>query len=795
MRHAKPKSPKSTARTGSDELDLSGSYRIEVCLDYVNSEVRGEWRDPDGRLCECLTVTYEHPSVKYSVSRGAIEISTKKIALYGVSISSQVKKFFGIYPLSNLDISLKTIFRPDYPSEPPRVDGPLPCVFGYRLMCMEIRKMGTQLKKLAVNADAPVRTQTSRIPTSAARLFQVPLTNEERQARAEAVARRLAIEQRKEKARIAKIEMDAEFAAMRRREIELKRQITEAPPVPLHYAEPMHSSGPNGRAKFIDLHDWSPLQLLERASLFWVSNQSDDLLCLPQCKIEQLDFQVRSALRVIGVMRGRALLSDEVGLGKTVEAGLVLKEYLTRGMVRRFLILTMPSLVDQWQEELESKFGIQVRTTNEDGWRNDAIGFWAHHAIVASLHTFKQDRNRALAAAQSWDMLIVDEAHHLRNQNSKSWQAVNELPRQFLLLLTATPVQNSLEDLYHLVTLLQPGQLPAPKEFARRFIDRERPRQPREPEELRRLLNQVMIRNTRANAGIDLPPRRAETILFDPPAEDVETITRWEDQLRQSLSTLAGGQASMRGRVILQSAGSSHAAWSAATRDWKPAKDDEAAKVFERLFLRKLEPLPQLAKDAGGLVLFTQFLATQAAVADALEARGVRTWTIHGGTPAAERQPITEKFRREGGVLLLSRSGTEGRNLQFCHRLVNFDLPWNPMEIEQRIGRLHRIGQKHTVEIYNLVTAGTLQARLLDLLQEKLNLFELVVGETGLILGERFASDDLGEEIFRCWQGAEDGDVESAFLRFARDLEAARANYNQIRELDETLFGEDYETG
>jgi hypothetical protein len=285
MRHAKPKSPKSTARTGSDELDLSGSYRIEVCLDYVNSEVRGEWRDPDGRLCECLTVTYEHPSVKYSVSRGAIEISTKKIALYGVSISSQVKKFFGIYPLSNLDISLKTIFRPDYPSEPPRVDGPLPCVFGYRLMCMEIRKMGTQLKKLAVNADAPVRTQTSRIPTSAARLFQVPLTNEERQARAEAVARRLAIEQRKEKARIAKIEMDAEFAAMRRREIELKRQITEAPPVPLHYAEPMHSSGPNGRAKFIDLHDWSPLQLLERASLFWVSNQSDDLLCLPQCKI------------------------------------------------------------------------------------------------------------------------------------------------------------------------------------------------------------------------------------------------------------------------------------------------------------------------------------------------------------------------------------------------------------------------------------------------------------------------------------------------------------------------------
>jgi SNF2 family DNA or RNA helicase len=90
---------------------------------------------------------------------------------------------------------------------------------------------------------------------------------------------------------------------------------------------------------------------------------------------------------------------------------------------------------------------------------------------------------------------------------------------------------------------------------------------------------------------------------------------------------------------------------------------------------------------------------------------------------------------------VLTQSGTEGRNLQFCHRLVNFDLPWNPMEIEQRIGRLHRIGQVHPVEIFNFVQARSLQAFLLELLQEKLNLFELVVGETGLILGERFSRE------------------------------------------------------
>src|SRR5207245_7131083 len=106
----------------------------------------------------------------------------------------------------------------------------------------------------------------------------------------------------------------------------------------------------------VDLQNYS---LRERASLSWVSNQSDDLLCLPHCRIERLDYQVRTALRVLGPLRGRALLSDEVGLGKTIEAGLVVKELLTRGMVKRFLVLTVPSLVDQWQEELKDKFGLE----------------------------------------------------------------------------------------------------------------------------------------------------------------------------------------------------------------------------------------------------------------------------------------------------------------------------------------------------------------------------------------------------------------------------------------------------
>jgi len=537
--------------------------------------------------------------------------------------------------------------------------------------------------------------------------------------------------------------------------------------------------------------------LAERAARWWVSNQSDDLLCLPYCAIKHLDYQIRTALRVIGPLRGRALLSDEVGLGKTIEAGLVLKEYLTRGMVKRFLVLTLPSLVDQWAEELESKFNITVVTTNQPAFRSASAGFWKDSpAIVASIHTLKQEANLAHARAIAWDMLIVDEAHYLRNRAAQTWQAVNVLPRQFLLLLTATPVQNSIEEVYNLVTLLKPGQLPSPREFHARFASKERPLQPRNPEELRRLLGQVMIRNTRANAGITLPSRRAETALFEPTGSERAFWEAWDQELREVLETFDVRQSSLWGRLLLQAAGSSPRAWRAALASFPDAARAERwrqSAPLEESWHKKVALLPPLARTDGGLVVFTQFLETQAALAEALGAGRVRTWAISGQTPAAQRQPITDQFRAEGGVLLLTHSGTEGRNLQFCHRLVNFDLPWNPMEIEQRIGRLHRIGQQQPVEIYNLVQAGTLQAHLLDILQEKLNLFELVVGETGLILGERFSSDDFAEEVFRRWRDS-GGMVAAAMHSLGDELQTARAEFEEVKRLDEVLFERDYET-
>jgi SNF2 family DNA or RNA helicase len=542
-----------------------------------------------------------------------------------------------------------------------------------------------------------------------------------------------------------------------------------------------------------DLRNFS---LRERAALWWVSNQSDDLLCLPSCRIERLDFQIRTALRVLGSLRGRALLSDEVGLGKTIEAGLILKELLTRGMAKRFLVLTTPSLVDQWQEELSEKFGLATGTTNQPEARGDPSGFWGSGSgIVASLHTLKQPAHLEVARQIRWDVLIVDEAHHLRNRTSLAWQAVNTLPRQFLLLLTATPVQNSVEELYNLVTLLKPGGLPSPREFRMRFINPKRPRHPREPEELRRLLSQVMIRNTRSTAGIELPPRRAETVLFEPDAAERAFWERWEAEFRLCLAALTASQASLWGRLLLQAAGSSPAAWRTALAKFP---DKERARIWqegaplEASWRRKCELIRPLVRLDGGLVVFTQFLETQAALGEFLRAAQVDVFVVNGATPAADRQGISEEFRRKGGALLLTQSGSEGRNLQISHRLANFDLPWNPMVIEQRIGRLHRLGQRHPVEIYNFVQAGTLQEHLLRILQEKLNLFELVVGETGLVLGERYGSDEFADEILRRWRESE-GRLAASMAGLGEELAVARGNYGEIKRLDETLFARDFE--
>ncbi|MHB8522451.1 MAG: DEAD/DEAH box helicase [Limisphaerales bacterium] len=784
----------------------AGRFELRVTLDHSDTSIRLEWSDT-GAPVATATVRYVGARVlRWDLQRGGEAVTTETSTTHRTSIRARLDRFGLRFPLSADTFCAGEIpFQPDRPraAKADWVPINLPTeASAWRWLEGQIAWMARELAshEQAINQALPI---IDTLATNAA------LQHEIRRLQQARLEQRL--EQRQDQADLAERIRQATLrqqAEKHRRELERRAAarsklaaaptpalvvpVRPVPPIPVTLDAPPLEI----QETLLPLTDLRSYFLRERAALWWVSNQTDDLLALPHCQIERLEYQIRTALRVIGPLRGRALLSDEVGLGKTIEAGLVLKEYLTRGMIKRFLVLTVPSLVDQWEEELREKFGLDTVTTNQAAFRENPDAFWRENPrVIASLHTLKQPAHQAVAQTVNWDLLIVDEAHYLRNRTSQAWQAVNALPRQFLLLLTATPVQNSLEELYNLVTLLKPGQLPSPKEFRARFIDPKRPHQPREPEQLRQLLGQVMIRNTRANAGVALPPRRAETVLFHSPETEGRVWQQWEAEFREALARLTPSQASLWGRLVLQAAGSSPAAWREVLQsfpDRAAAARWTAAAGHEQGWTRKTDLLLPLARGPNGVVVFTQFLRTQSALAEILRAAGTPTWVLNGQTPATQRHSIAGKFREQGGALLLTHSGTEGRNLQFCQRLVNFDLPWNPMEIEQRIGRLHRLGQQHPVHIYNFVQAGTLQEHLLEVLQEKLNLFELVVGETGLILGDRFSSDEFAEEILRRWRESE-GRIGESFRALGDELAAARDHYQQVKQLDETIFAQDYE--
>ena len=176
--------------------------------------------------------------------------------------------------------------------------------------------------------------------------------------------------------------------------------------------------------------------------------------------MELLEHQVRTAKTVLRRFRGRALLCDEVGLGKTIEAGLILDELHLRGLARSLLILVPPSLIEQWQGEMRRKFSLEFISHDDPTFRERGAAAWTEHdRIIASIHTAKREPHRSAILGRKWDMVIIDEAHHLRNRNTQLWRFASELQKQFILLLTATPVQNNLEELFNLVTLLEPGLL------------------------------------------------------------------------------------------------------------------------------------------------------------------------------------------------------------------------------------------------------------------------------------------------------------------------------------------------
>jgi len=569
----------------------------------------------------------------------------------------------------------------------------------------------------------------------------------------------------------------------------------------------------------------------------------DELLCLEGLhQVEHLPHQIETVRKVLRHFHGRVLLADEVGLGKTIEACLLLREYLLRGMVARVLILVPAPLVSQWHEELSQKFDLTFEVPSK-GTAHEEAEFWARHPrVLASLPFVKVKRRAALVAAHPWDLVIVDEAHHCKNRATLNWQLVNALQRKFMFLLSATPVQNNLLELYNLLTLLAPGHLRTEADFKKQYVKRGNPRDALNRERLRSLLGEVMVRNTRSLVQLALPARYAQTVLARRTGAEADLIRELTAFLRKHGSGLVGkaadededladddppakkavakharrkhddpenpetkngetnspGISRMQLSSLLAAQGSHPVAVAASL---ERLSSDPAAAALAKLAASievsaKDARLLELIGNSHGhkLLIFVNFRRTLAHVEALLRARGLELAVFSGDQSAREKDEAVAAFRERVPILLCTESGGEGRNLQFADTLINYDLPWNPMKIEQRVGRIHRFGQTREVFVFNLCTAASLEDRILHVLNEKIRMFELVVGEVGSILGNLEDSDQFESLVFNLWlKSRDDAELEQSFDALGESLLQAQEQYVQAKELDEALFGEDYQ--
>ncbi len=512
--------------------------------------------------------------------------------------------------------------------------------------------------------------------------------------------------------------------------------------------------------------------------------------------VEKFPHQESVCLRTLRELRGRAILADEVGLGKTIEAGIIMKEYLMRGLVRRVLILAPASLCLQWQEEMSRKFGLAfaIQATGRE-WSEEPL-------LISSLERAKMPARRSAVMESRYDLVVVDEAHRLRNQRTLNRQLVAELAPRHLLLLTATPVQNDLRELYNLVSLVRPGALGTWTAFKREFITRGDPRVPANPEKLRQLLRSVMLRSTRVSAGLQWSKRHVEvrSVKLSQPERDLYDGV--SDFAYRYLARSGGERAEHLSLLVLEKEmGSSVQAamrtLKALTRRARTETENQeltrlqemAAVVGTQAKMGALDEI--LAVDPSQVVIFTQFMATLEYLKAELKKRGIPVEVFHGGLTETAKEKAIARFRDRARVLISTEAGGEGRNLQFCHVLVNYDLPWNPMRVEQRIGRVHRLGQKHDVMVYNLAAEDTIEAYVLETLYRKIRLFELVVGEMENILSQLQEGTSFEDRIFRAWNSSNRREVRRRkFEQLADEILAAQKNYEQIRELDASILDE-----
>lgn len=649
----------------------------------------------------------------------------------------------------------------------------------------------------------------------------------------------------------------------------------------------------------------------DRARKAWLSYEAHALpvmesaSALTSAKIDLLPHQVVLTHRIATASPRRYLIADEVGLGKTIETALILRELASRGELIRALMVVPAGLVNNWHRELNDVFNLDFEVFGSEGDITDrkTNAFAKHDRLIASIDTLKRPaRIKRLLAAPRWDLVVFDEAHHLtayrtggkirKTENYKLAEALKDHSRD-LLLLSATPHQGNHFQFWMLAQILNPTLFGSPEEML----------------ENRHRLNTVMFRRTKADAcqpdgsplfarrwvhtesflmnqderlfyeklreyledGFDLARRQGgqgralgflmaifqkiaassfaavrrtmkrrllmltlhEALLRDKEL-DIEGRERLTEEARVLIheefclpqdgigrSEVDRVLADLKYRLVkkldeeaLEMASDPYGSEYSATHAEEAASavvelhlPEERLRIGDllKVFPQQRETKAQKLLDGLGylwrqnasekIVIFATYLGTVDLIAREIEQAYPGQGVVvlrggdHGAKLAAER-----KFRLKDGprVLVCTAAGREGLNLQFARILFNFDLPWNPMDVEQRIGRIHRYGQNHTAQVYNLVLSDTIEGRIFLMLDEKLTEIAKTVGKVddqgnvaedlrAQILGqlsERLNYDRLYQEALS----------DPELKRTQVELEAALSNSREARQVVFDLF-------
>jgi superfamily II DNA or RNA helicase len=614
---------------------------------------------------------------------------------------------------------------------------------------------------------------------------------------------------------------------------------------------------------------------------------TQDVLLAPiESSVIPLPHQIRALSRAIANDRVRYILADEVGLGKTIEAGLIMRELKLRGLVKRTLVIAPKGLVSQWVSEMRFHFGetfqlvlpediktlkrIAPITGTENGEKGNydpevlpANAWQMFSQVVVPMDSVKPlDKRRGWTAAQvgehnrerfedlisaGWDLVIVDEAHRLGGSTDqvarfKLGQGLAEAAPYFLLL-SATPHQGKTDAFHRLMSLIDAQEFPdigsvtrervqphVIRTEKRRAIDADgkplfRPRRtqlyPVSWEERHRnqkllyeavteyvrvgynqailekqsyigflmiLMQRLVVSSTsairttleRRLEALAAPQEQLPLFLLTSEEEwaDLDGQEQIDVLLRTRLKALKNERAEVK--LLLE----------AAARCQQIGPDAKAEALLDWLYrLQSEEGDPELKA-----LVFTEFVPTQEMLRRFLTERGFSVVCLNGSMDMEERKRVQEAFANEARILISTEAGGEGLNLQFCHVVINYDIPWNPMRLEQRIGRVDRIGQAHSVRAVNFVFESSVEHRVREVLEQKLAVIfeEFGIDKTGDVLDSAQAGrmfDEIYVEAILNPEKVEDS-VESVVARLQEQAREARTTASVLGATEDLEPGE-----